>query len=156
MSYPNSYSSCDSCDSPIFLDPWPENHQSYLDTNLNDLESMLDDSAETVVFPSHDSSLHPQEPDSTTTNHPLLLYNIWSKKLQVLLFFEKFTLHFSLALGTFSLTVEIGSLLLSHVLLKHNKRIIVDTTVSFVCDAYFCIFLNAASCRKLVTDTAST
>ena len=82
MSYLNSYSSCDS---PIFVDPWPENHQTYLDTTLNDLESMLDDSAETVVFPSSDSSLHPQEPDSTT-NHPLL-YNIWSQKLQVLLYF---------------------------------------------------------------------
>ena len=75
MSYPNSYSS--SC-SPIFVDPWPENHQTYLDTKLSDLESMLDDSA--------DSSLHPQEPDSTTTNHPLL-YNIRSQKLQVLLYF---------------------------------------------------------------------
>ena len=83
MSYPNSYSSCDS---PIFVDPWPENHQTYLDTTLNDLESMLDDSAETVVFPCNDSSLHPQEPDSTKTNHPLL-YNIWSQKLQVLLYF---------------------------------------------------------------------
>ena len=82
MSYPNSYSSSDS---PIFVDPWPENHQTYLDTTLNDLESMLDDSTETVVFPYNDSSLHPQEPDSITTNHPLL-YNIWSQKLQVLLY----------------------------------------------------------------------
>ena len=83
MSYPNSYSS--SC-SPIFVDPWLENRQTYLDTTLSDLESMLDDSAETVVFPSNDSSLHPQEPDSTTTNYPLV-YNIWSQKLQVLLYF---------------------------------------------------------------------
>ena len=83
MSYPNSYSS--SC-SPIFVDPWLENWQTYLDTKLSDLESMLDDSAETVVFPNNDSSLHPQEPDSTTTNHPLL-YNIRSQKLQVLLYF---------------------------------------------------------------------
>ena len=83
MSYPNSYSSCDS---PSFVDPWPENCQTYLGTTLNDLESMLDDSAETVVFPCNDSSLHPQEPGSTTTNHPLL-YNIWSQKLQVLLYF---------------------------------------------------------------------
>ena len=82
MSYPNSYSSC----SPIFVDPWQENRQTYLDTTLSDLQSMLDDSAETVVFPSNDSSLHRQEPDSTTTNHPLL-YNIWSQKLQVLLYF---------------------------------------------------------------------
>ena len=117
---------------------------------------MLDDSAETVVFASHDSSLHPQEPDSTTTNHPLLLYNIQSQKLQILPFFKKFTLHFSLALDTFSLRVKIGPSLLSRVLLKHNERFIVDTTVSFVCDTYFCIILNAASCRKLVTDTAST
>ena len=144
MSYPNSYSSCDS---PIFVDPWPENHQTYLD-------SILDDSAETVVFPSNDSSLHPQEPDSTTTNHPLL-YNIRSQNYRYYFIFKKFTLHFSLALGTFSLPVEIGSSLLSHVLLKHNERIIVNTTVSFVCGAYFCIFFNAASCRKLVTDTAS-
>ena len=86
MSYPNSYSSCDS---PIFVDPWLEN----LDTTLNDLESMLDDSAETVLFPCNDSSLHPQEPDSTTTNHPLL-YNIWSQKLQVLLYFQE--IHFAL------------------------------------------------------------
>ena len=71
---------------------------------------MLDDSAETVVFLSSDSSLHPQEPDSTT-NHPLL-YNIRSQKLQVLLYFEKFTFHFILALSTFSLPVKIGSLLL--------------------------------------------
>ena len=84
----------------MFLDPWVENCQSHLDTNLNDLASMLDDSAETAVFPSDDGSLHPQEPDSTTTND--LLYNIQSQKLQVLGFFEKFTLHFSLALGTFS------------------------------------------------------
>ena len=152
MSYPNSYSSCDSS---IFVDPWTENCQTYLDTTLNDLESLLDDSAGTVVFPCNDSSLHPQEPDSTTTNHPLL-YNIWSQKLKgITLFFEKFTLHFSLALGTFSLPVEICSLLLSHVLLKHNERIIVDTTVSFVCSAYYCVFFNAASRRKLVTDTAS-
>ena len=82
MSYSNSYSSCDS---PIFVDPWLENQQTYLDTTLNDLESMLDDSAETVVFPCNDSSLHSQEPDSTTTNHPL--YNIQSQKLQVLLYF---------------------------------------------------------------------
>ena len=151
MSYPNSYSS--SC-SPIFVDPWLENCQTYLDTKLSNLESMLDDSAETVVFPSNDSSLHPQDPDSTTTNHPLL-YNIRSKNYSYYFIFENFTLHFSLALGTFSLPVEIGSSLHSHVLLKHNERIIVDTTVSFVCDAYFCIFFNAASCRKLVTDTAS-
>ena len=32
---------------------------------------MLDDSAETIVFLSHDSSLHPKEPDSTTTNSSL-------------------------------------------------------------------------------------
>ena len=89
MSYPNSYSSCDS---PIFVDPWPENRQTYLDTSSNDLESMLDDSAGTVLFPSSDSSLHPQEPDSTT-NHPLL-YNIWSQKLQVLLYFQE--IHFAL------------------------------------------------------------
>ena len=85
MSYPNSYSS--SC-SPIFVDPWLENCQTYLDTKLSDLESMLDDSAETVVFPSNDSSLHPQELDSTTTN------NIQSQKLQVLLYFREF--HFAL------------------------------------------------------------
>ena len=54
---------------------------------------MLDDSAETVVFPCDDSSLHPQEPDSTTTNHPLL-YNIRSQKLQVLLYFQE--IHFAL------------------------------------------------------------
>ena len=90
MSYPNSYSSCDSL---IFVDPWPENHRTYLDTTLNDLESMLDDSAETVVFPCNDSSLHPQEPDSTSTNHPLL-YNIRSQKLQVLLYFQE--IHFAL------------------------------------------------------------
>ena len=90
MSYPNSYSSCDS---PIFVDPWMENHQTYLDTTLNDLESMIDDSAETVVFPSNDNSLHQQEPDSTTTNHPLL-YNIRSQKLQVLLYFQE--IHFAL------------------------------------------------------------
>ena len=53
---------------------------------LSDLESMLDDSAETVVLSSNDSSLHPQEPNSTTTNHPLL-YNIQCQKLQVLLYF---------------------------------------------------------------------
>ena len=93
MSYPNSYSSCDS---PIFVDPWPENCQTYLDTTLNDLESMLDDNAETVVFPSSDSSLHPQEPDSTT-NHPLL-YNIRSQKLQVLLYFQE--IHFALYFST--------------------------------------------------------
>ena len=93
MSYPNFYSFCDS---PICVDPWPENHQTYLDTTLNDLESMLDDSAETVVFPSSDSSLHPQEPDSTT-NHPLL-YNIQSQKLQVLLYFQE--IHFALYFST--------------------------------------------------------
>ena len=82
MSYPKSYSSCDSS---IFVDPWLENHQTYLDTTLNDLESMLDSSAETVVFPSRDSSLHSQEPDSTT-NHPLL-YNIGSQKLQIFRYF---------------------------------------------------------------------
>ena len=71
----------------MFLDPWAENRQSYLDTNLNDLESMLDDSAETAVFPSDDGSLHPQEPDSTTTNDLLLLYNIQSQKLQVLVWY---------------------------------------------------------------------
>ena len=54
---------------------------------------MLDDSAKTVVFPSSDSSLHPQEPDSTTTNHPLL-YNIRFQKLQVLLYFQE--IHFAL------------------------------------------------------------
>ena len=54
---------------------------------------MLDDSAETVVFPCNDSSLDPQEPDSTTTNHPLL-YNIWSQKLQVLLYYQE--IHFAL------------------------------------------------------------
>ena len=102
MSYPNSYSSCDS---PIFVDPWLENCQTYLDTTLNDLESMLDDNAETVVFPSSDSSLHPQEPDSTT-NHPLL-YNIRSKNYRYYFIFKKFTLHFILALGTFSLPVKL-------------------------------------------------
>ena len=88
----------------MFLDPWAENH-----------------SAETAVFPSDDGSLHPREPDSTTTNNLLLLYNIQSQKLQVSL--------------------------LSHVHLKHKERIIVHTTVSFVCDACFCIFLNTASCN---------
>ena len=151
MSYTNSYSSCDS---PIFVDPWPENRQTYIDTTLIDLESMLDNSAETVIFPCNDSSLHPQEPDSTTKT--TLFFTIFGpKNYRYYFIFEKFTLHFILALGTFSLPVKIGSSLLSHVLLKHNERIIVNTTVSFVCDAYFCIFFNAASCRKLVTDTAS-
>ena len=71
----------------MFFDPWAENCQSHLDPNINDLASMFDDSAETAVFPSEDGSLHPQEPDSTTTNDLLLLYNIQSQKLQVLGFF---------------------------------------------------------------------
>ena len=65
---------------------------------------------------------------------------IGPKNYRYYFIFANFTFHFSLALDTFSLPVEIGSLLLSHVLLKHNERIIVDTTVSSVCDAYFCIF----------------
>ena len=117
MSYPNSYSSSDS---PIFVDPWPENRQTYLDTTLNDLESMLDDSAETVIFPCNDSSLHPQEPEVQQTT---LFFTIFSpKNYRYYFIFEKFTLHFILALGTFSLPVKIGSLLLSHVLLKHNEE----------------------------------
>ena len=91
-----------------------------------------------------------------TVQQTTLFFTIFSpKNYRYYFIFEKFTLHFILALGTFCLPVKIGSSLLSHVLLKHNERIIVDTTVSFVCDAYFCIFFNAASCRKLVTDTAS-
>ena len=82
MSYPNSYSSC----SAIFVDPWQENHQTYLDTTLSDPQSMLDDSAETVVFPSNDSSPHQQEPDSTTTNHPLLLQYSVPKTTGITLF----------------------------------------------------------------------
>ena len=57
---------------------------------------MLDDSAETVVFPSSDSSLHQQEPGSTTNHDPL--YNIQSQKLQVLLYFQE--IHFALYFST--------------------------------------------------------
>ena len=150
MSYPNSYSSC----SPIFVDPWQENRQTYLDTTLSDLQSMLDDSAETVVFLS--MIVHFTNKNQTVQQQTTLFFTIFGpKNYRYYFIFKKFTLHFSLALGTFSLPVKIGSSLLSHVLLKHNERIIVDTTVSFCMRCIFCIFFNAASCRKLVTDTAS-
>ena len=74
MSYPNSYVSHTSYASLLYLDPWYQ-----VDSDLSDLENMLDDSgsAETETFPTDDDDeteafpSDQEEPDSTT-NNPLL------------------------------------------------------------------------------------
>ena len=98
MSHLNSYASY-GC--PLFVNPWQQ-YRVYLDTDLNDLERMLDDSCETEVFPSDDETeaftsddetqvfssdvlsnvTYQEEPHSTTTNNPPL-YNVQSHLLQV-------------------------------------------------------------------------
>ena len=91
--------------------------------------------------------VHFTHKNQTVQQQTTLFFTIFGpKNYRYYCIFENFTLHFSLALDTFSLPVKIGSSLLSHVLLKHNERIIVDTAVSFVCDAYFFTF----SMRPLV------
>ena len=98
MNHVNSYASY-GC--PLFVNPWQQ-YKVYLDTDLNDLESMLDDSCETEVFPSDDKTetftsddetqvfssdilsnvTHQEQPNNTTTNNPLLC-NVQSHILQV-------------------------------------------------------------------------
>ena len=104
MSYLNSFASYAS---PLFVDPWQQ-YRAYLDMDLNDLESMLNDSGETEVFLSEDETqafnsddetavfsskvdsnvTDQEELDNTTTNIPLLC-NIDSPKLQVQVYLEK-------------------------------------------------------------------
>ena len=80
MSYPNScvsHISYASYASPLYLDPW---HQ--VASGLSDLENMLDDSdsAKTDTYPTDDDETEvfpsdQEEPDSTTNNLFLAMFN---------------------------------------------------------------------------------